>query len=340
MRTGPDSREPGRAGILIGIDGGGTRSRGRAVSPEGQVLGEAEGGPLNPFTTSVATFRQSLRGLVEALMGGLGSRCEIAAAVVGTAALFDRPDPARIPEWIGGILEEPRTRVVGDAVTALYGATGGRPGCLVIAGTGSLAARLDADGGFRFHGGLGPVVQSDPGSALWMAARALQLAQREEATMGSAGSGALGRTVCRHLDADRVGAAVMTLYSAPDVARRLAGLSARLAAMTPRLPEWESIESAAGLALADLVLPLLTGPLSSAPRTVHITGSVLTGNPRVREALRAELAARLERPVTLAAPEGDAVDGAVGLARRALEEFHQSGTQASAVRTGLSLDPT
>lgn len=324
MRTEPDSGHAGPTRVLIGIDGGGTRSRGRAVSLEGRVLGEADGGPLNPFTTSVPIFRESLRGLVEALIGETGTRCEIASAVVGTAALFDWPEPGRMPEWIGGLLPEDRTRVVGDAVTALYGATRGRPGCLVIAGTGSLAAALDATGRFRFHGGLGPVVESDPGSALWMAARAVQRAQREETGSSGDGLGDFGRAVCGYFGVERVGAAVMDLYSAPEVARRLAGLSGRMAAMSPLLPDWECIERAAGSALAGLVLPLLSGNAETGAATLHITGSVLTGNARVRQSLRVELEACLKRDVTLAAPEGDAVDGAVRLAQRALQEFGQS----------------
>ena len=72
---------------VIGIDGGGTRSRGVALRVDGKVLASTRGGALNFYATSQALFARNLNELVEALQSEVGeSRC--LRTVVGTAALF------------------------------------------------------------------------------------------------------------------------------------------------------------------------------------------------------------------------------------------------------------
>ena len=51
--------------FVIGIDGGGTRSRAIAVSVDGDFLGEVSGGPLNYNTASPGKFRASLADIIQ-----------------------------------------------------------------------------------------------------------------------------------------------------------------------------------------------------------------------------------------------------------------------------------
>ena len=77
------------AGFVIGVDGGGTRSRAVAVSIEGERLGEVNGGPLNVNTTETGTFTESLDGLFQQFRDL--HRLDASAAVqtvIGTASLF------------------------------------------------------------------------------------------------------------------------------------------------------------------------------------------------------------------------------------------------------------
>jgi N-acetylglucosamine kinase-like BadF-type ATPase len=63
--------------------------------------------------------------------------------------------------------------VVGDAEIALYGATEGAPGLIVIAGTGSICCGVNARGKRACAGGWGPVA-GDEGGGSWIARRALR----------------------------------------------------------------------------------------------------------------------------------------------------------------------
>ena len=79
------------AGFVIGVDGGGTRSRAVAMSIEGERLGEVNGGPLNVNTTETGTFTESLDGLFQQFRDL--HRLDASAAVqtvIGTASLFTK----------------------------------------------------------------------------------------------------------------------------------------------------------------------------------------------------------------------------------------------------------
>lgn len=308
--------------FVLGIDGGGTRSRGCLATLNGEVQGEAVGGPLNHLTTSVACFRDSLRGLTQSLLELAPAGAAMAAAVVGTAGFFHSASAEDHRRLLHDILPVEATRLVGDAVTALHGATLGQAGILVIAGTGSIAAALDSNGAYRCHGGLGPLLESDPGSALWMAARAVRTAESYAAEHGSLD--ALGRRIASFLGVEHLADGILELYVRPDPARHLARLSSHLATLPGPLPAWREIEQAAGQALADLVAPLSTwlqrqNPIASLP-PVHVSGSVLTCNRRVQDAMRQTLEARHARPVDVRQPARDAVAGAVELALRQVRD--------------------
>jgi N-acetylglucosamine kinase-like BadF-type ATPase len=63
--------------------------------------------------------------------------------------------------------------VVTDADIALYGATDGAPGLVVIAGTGSICCGINARGKQLCAGGWGPIA-GDEGAGAWIARRALR----------------------------------------------------------------------------------------------------------------------------------------------------------------------
>ena len=60
-----------------------------------------------------------------------------------------------------------------DGEIALYGGTGGDPGLVVIAGTGSICCGRNRQGKHLSAGGWGPIV-GDEGGASWIARKALQ----------------------------------------------------------------------------------------------------------------------------------------------------------------------
>jgi N-acetylglucosamine kinase-like BadF-type ATPase len=81
------------------------------------------------------------------------------------------------------ILASHRTLVTDDASIALAGATAGKPGVVVIAGTGSIAWGRNAGGRTARAGGWGYLF-GDEGGAFWIARQALRAALRWEEGWG------------------------------------------------------------------------------------------------------------------------------------------------------------
>ena len=299
--------------FVIGIDGGGTRSRAIAVSVDGDFLGEVSGGPLNYNTTSPGKFRASLADIIQQFSDehGLGSAAE--QTVVGTASLFTSLDPTEAAN-ICGLLPADRLTVVGDVVTALYGATLGAPGLLVISGTGSIAAAMDGDGCCHTTGGLGPSIGGDPGSAHWIANEVLLHASIESCN-GTQFTG-LTDLICRYFNISEFQKLVPAIYSEVESARRLAGLSRFIATSDFNgQPFWLSILRRAGVRLAKLCEPLVAKLDSTKwPGVVHVSGSVLVNNGNVRESFVAESSTKAKRTHAVESPALSAVEGAALMA--------------------------
>lgn len=161
--------------IYVGLDGGGTRVRALAVSPCGEVIGFGIGGPsnisANPEEIVEASIRDALTQAVGA--GGFGRINRITAGMAGGGA------PAMADRYavILGHLGLHRHNVTTDAEVALGGACSGRPGAVLMAGTGSMAFGRTPDGRPVRAGGWGPLL-GDEGSAAWIGRKAIQAVLR------------------------------------------------------------------------------------------------------------------------------------------------------------------
>jgi N-acetylglucosamine kinase-like BadF-type ATPase len=137
------------------------------------VLGEGIAGPSNPLRVGIANAAAAIREAID-------SACEIAhlrrtdllAAEIGLAGARRKELTARMREALLG-LGIGEIIVVGDADIALYGATEGEPGLIVIAGTGSICCGINARGRRICAGGWGPIA-GDEGGGAWIARRALR----------------------------------------------------------------------------------------------------------------------------------------------------------------------
>jgi len=157
--------------LLLGVDGGGTRCRARLAAASGAVLGEGMGGPANIRFGLEASFSAVLDATLEAVgQAGLGRRD--LPRIVACLALAGASEPAdlaaaqSLPHPFGRLL------VTADAHAACIGAHGGRDGGVVIVGTGS-AGWAEANGRHLRVGGWGLPV-SDEGSGAWLGREALR----------------------------------------------------------------------------------------------------------------------------------------------------------------------
>jgi len=159
--------------VVVGVDGGGSKTHAVIVDAEGLVVGEGMSGASNPLRVGIARAAAAVREAIDkACEVAQVRREDILAAEVGLAGARRTELRARIREALNnlGIAD---VEVVGDADIALYGATDGQPGVVVIAGTGSICCGVNARGKRNCAGGWGPVA-GDEGGGAWIARRALR----------------------------------------------------------------------------------------------------------------------------------------------------------------------
>ena len=211
--------------LVLGVDGGGSKTRAVVADGAGEVLGEGLAGPSNPLRVGVDEAAGAIRDAVDRACAEAGvRRAEIVAAEVGLAGV----KRADIRERMRAAVAElgfKTVEVVTDADIALYGATEGKPGLVIIAGTGSVCCGINARGRRACAGGWGPVV-GDEGSGSWIARRALQAVAR--ATDGRGRRSSLVEAACDYFN---VAAAddLSTAVYAPNVTNsRIAGFGGRV----------------------------------------------------------------------------------------------------------------
>jgi N-acetylglucosamine kinase-like BadF-type ATPase len=182
--------------IFLGVDGGQSHTEAVIADELGNVLGRGFGGASNhveypggrerlrnAIADSVCNAIRDIpiRAPAGERMSGANfanssdiSNYRFASAHCGMTGGADYKE--RI---IGEILKTERLSVGHDAPTALFGATAGKPGIIVIAGTGSVVYGENAAGEASRIGGLGYLF-SDEGSGLWLALQVIRLAIKEQ----------------------------------------------------------------------------------------------------------------------------------------------------------------
>lgn len=147
--------------LLIGVDGGGTKTIAVAAREDGTIIAVSSGSGINYNNIGMARSRNRLRGIVDRLLaqtgGGTADLC------IGMPALSMQADEALVRAYAGDRFDDVAIDMQSDAYVALMGHTLGKPGLIVICGTGSMLAMLDRQGRQRVMGGWGHLL-GDPGS--------------------------------------------------------------------------------------------------------------------------------------------------------------------------------
>jgi N-acetylglucosamine kinase-like BadF-type ATPase len=166
-------RRPTSRRAVVGVDGGGTKTHAVILDTDFSILGEGLSGASNPLRVGIANACSAIREAIDkACEAAQLRRTDLIAAEVGLAGARRKELSARMRESLL-TLGIPEIFVVGDADIALYGATEGEPGLIVIAGTGSICCGINARGKTICAGGWGPIA-GDEGAGAWIARRALR----------------------------------------------------------------------------------------------------------------------------------------------------------------------
>jgi len=196
------------SGYVLGIDGGASRTRCVVADLSGNLVARGGGGPSNPLTAGVDTAAESILTAASEASGSRGIRA-FKASVMGIAGT-DRPSGAEALRSRLGGFDWGRLRIVSDAAVALAGATGCRPGVVVVSGTGSVAYGENEEGEKARAGGWGWRL-GDEGSGYTIGNGALIASLR--ALDGRGPPTSLPDKIMRVLDLDDLGGLVDLVYS-------------------------------------------------------------------------------------------------------------------------------
>lgn len=189
------TRYPRSRRAVVGVDGGGTKTRAVILDLNLNLLGEGTAGPANPLRVGVVKAAAAIREAVDkACDAARLRRTDLVAAQIGLAGVRRHELRARMHDALKNI-SVGEVVVVGDADIALYGATEGEPGVIVIAGTGSICCGINARGKQACAGGWGPIA-GDEGGGAWIARRGLRAIAH--ATDGRGPATSLSNAACNY----------------------------------------------------------------------------------------------------------------------------------------------
>ena len=210
--------------LLLGIDGGGTKTTALLATAGGQVLGRGSGPACNYQSVGAEAAWSALDDAVRAAFDDAGQEPgPVAAACLGLAGAARAEDRALFAAWIADRLPGARGLVVNDAELVLAAGTPEGWGVALICGTGSIAYGRSPDGRSARAGGWGYLL-GDEGSGYHMGLSALRAVAR--AADGRGPTTALTAAILAHWDLPSPEALIRRVYQEPLSRAEVAGLAA------------------------------------------------------------------------------------------------------------------
>ena len=163
---------------IIGIDGGGTKTHCLLTKSDGSIIHECYGGPSNFLVQGIEPVCTTLWELIQSCLTEKNIPLkEIEFILLGTTGAGRRTDAERLEQEFLNYLQEKKFdvknfRVESDARIALEGAFSGKPGSILIAGTGSIMFGKDLEGNIHRVGGFGRFL-GDEGSGYMIGKKGL-----------------------------------------------------------------------------------------------------------------------------------------------------------------------
>jgi N-acetylglucosamine kinase-like BadF-type ATPase len=160
---------------VVGVDAGGTSTRALVAGLDGVRLGTGRAGGANPNSHPPQRAAAQIAEALRAALDGI-DHTSVRAGVLGMAGSSKLTDPAVATlftdAWQSTGLRCPM-RVVTDCEVAFAAGTSEPSGTALVAGTGSIAARIEDHRCSRTVGGFGWLL-GDEGSGFWLGKQAVR----------------------------------------------------------------------------------------------------------------------------------------------------------------------
>lgn len=313
--------------LYLGIDGGQSHTEAVIADADGNILGRGRGGPSNHVdqlggrerlqraiidSVSSALIQYKTSQISDSAHHQMQARPPLTDTVFAAAHCAMTGEAEFKEEVIRKILCA-RCLVVGhDAPAALAGATGGEPGVVVIAGTGSVAYGEDQSGQSVRAGGWGYLF-GDEGSGFWIAKEGLRRAMFGQD--GLREPTPLRERALEYFDCPDLHAIEVAVVCGRITRDRFASFAEVVhQAAVEGEPAAREVIAEAGRSLAALAA-VIAKQLNFTEVCVAPVGGVFRGE-MVREAFQIELEKQIMRP-RVTRPRFDPAIGALLLAYRA-----------------------
>lgn len=264
---------------VIGIDGGGTGSKGITADINGQILNRFRGGATNYNGGKKKDIDTNIYKLLdEATVGKKIANCQ--AVCIGSAGVGN-PDAERfLKEAVKAKGFKCPIIITADSVTAHAGALNAREGIVLIAGTGTICFGRKSNGGAMRTGGYGHIID-DEGSGYDIARRMLRAVVR--AADGRGEETMLRSLIFRQLQISELGEMIAWLYQKERTKKEIAYLAVLLGeALEAGDQVAKQIVDEVAEALVEISAPVVE--FFDKKAVVALSGSVLKFNKKIQEA--------------------------------------------------------
>ncbi|HDH07275.1 MAG TPA: hypothetical protein ENF87_02780, partial [Thermoproteales archaeon] len=272
--------------IVLGVDGGGTKTEALAVSSSGEIFGRGFSGPSNINLVGEEVAKEELW---KALNKALKNYHEPDIAVFGLAGAGrkkSREKYAKIVEELG----LSNYVITTDGTIGLYAATLFKPGVLVSSGTGSIVMGLNERGDVARALGWGYLID-DEGSGFWIGRKILNIAFREyDGRLYDTG---LTEIVLKWFKVRDLNELIEEIYSSRIPVTKIASLVKALRGFWRENPVARKVIEEAVAELSEAVKAVAEKLSLKPPLSVYYTGGVFKLDPLLPEMLKQYLEEKL-----------------------------------------------
>jgi glucosamine kinase len=266
--------------VFIGVDGGGTYTAAIAITEKGHIIGKSLGEQTNFYTSNMDTAKANMKETIDRL---LEQYCisDYECISIGMSSLDYEPDRDFVDSFASGIFPAEKVEMHSDVYMALMGMTLGKPGIMIVSGTGSIAIAMDQVGKVHILGGWGYLLR-DEGSGYDIALQGIDAALKSAEGLGE--KTILEQKVLEFFKADTHRGLIDIFYNPPLSTSRIAGFGKVVI-------ETAEQGDKVAISIIDQAVKTLVGyacrlvdKVGSEDCIIGMYGSVLHKNPRISNA--------------------------------------------------------